>query len=207
MSACAYCAAEVHDTVICGRCIGILKQDLRMMPDHAAEIHVAMQRMVNMVERNDGGKSADTALVFNEKAAEVLHDMRGTLVGWCRLLWEERHIGLPHKNTIRALSDHLLGNVNILVSHSAAGELADEVATLVRDAVKVIDSPELRSRVELGPCIETVANDPCPGPVVAYIYADGDMMGNWRCVHCKREWQPREWRDVGPLIMAREEAA
>jgi hypothetical protein len=178
-----------------------------MMPDHAAEIHVAMQRMVNMVERNDGGKSADTALVFNEKAAEVLHDMRGTLVGWCRLLSEERHIEVPHKNTIRALSAHLLGNVNILVSHAAAGELAGEVAKLVRDAVKVIDSPELRSRVELGPCVAVIGDDPCPGPVVAYIYADGDMMHNWRCVRCKQEWEPPEWRKVGPMIMARKEAA
>lgn len=207
MSACGFCGSEVQDTVICPRCVRVTDSDLERMPSLAVDVHTAMQRMVNMAEKNDGGKSAEIALAFNEKAAEVLHDMRGGLVGWCRLLWDEKQVPLPDRNTIAAISGHVRDNLTILASHAAAGDLVDEVAKMVRSAFDVIDSPTLRMFVELGPCVEIIGNDPCTGTVVARTYHDATVMGNWRCKRCLKEWQPTEWDKVGPQIVARRDAA
>jgi hypothetical protein len=146
------------------------------------------------------------ATPYGKAAAASLREVRATLVSWTRLLAEEMGIPLP-RSSIGALSAHLRRHVHLLGNHEAAGDFVVEVSKLVKRIMVVIDSPTFRSKIPVGPCIEQVDELPCTGTVIAYTYADQDVVGTMACQRCKKEWPPREWLRVGPQILAKREAA
>jgi len=230
MSNCGFCQAECGDSFVCPRCVRVTSHNLADMRNHAVELTTVMIKDTAYSEKSDGGKSADPTIAwanmgdrfladvpgevernpiatpYQKQAAAVMRELHATLVQWTRLLNEERGIRLP-RNTIPSLAAHLRDNMRILAGHEAAGEFVAEITEIVKRIMQVIDSPPFRARVKVGNCIENIEGHVCPGDVIAYIYADGDMLGKLACVRCKREWEPTDWAKVGPAIVARKEAA
>ena len=145
------------------------------------------------------------ATPYGKAAAASLRDVRTTLVSWTRLLAEEMGVPLP-RNSIGALSAHLRRHVHLVANHEAAGEFVTEVSKLVKRIMVVIDSPTFRSKIPVGPCVMVWDELPCSGEVVAYTYADQDVIGTLACRQCKKEWPPREWHKIGPLIIRKKAA-
>lgn len=232
MSACQFCQSEVRDTIICGRCVNVTSHHLADMRMHAIELNNVMIKDINYSEKSDGGKSVDQttmwqrmgnqfltdvpklvednaiATPYQKAAAALTRELKATLVSWTRLLWEERQIAMPSRDTIPALAGHLRDNMRIIAGHEAAGEFVAEITKLVKQIMVVIDAPANRARIPVGPCPDTLeSGEHCPGQVTAIIPADEQVRPLMRCGHCKQEWYAESWASVGEKIIKRKAAA
>ena len=217
---------------ICQRCETQLSHHLGDMASHRQELIVALTRQVRMAAVNDGGRGSNLALDWKamgeeyldkitpaqvEKliralpparpAADAMHSQRATLVSWCRLLVEEMGFGYPPVDSIRAMSMHLEAHMHVWRTHPAAGEFVAEVRDLVRQILKVIDTPPNRTRITVGPCIVQVPPlPPCPGEVEAIVPRDESVPPVMRCKECRTEWGSEQWARTGELIRRKKEA-
>ena len=192
-------------------CLRLTRSRLHRVPQLVSDLEVSLARMAVLAERTEGGKSAEKALAYTEAAGDALRKMRGVLVGWTRLLHEELGVGLPRDGLV-AMASHLSRHARRLVAHPAAAEWCDEVRLMVAEAVAVIDLPENRMRVTVGPCPEEYTGEhggkePCPGQVVAVIPNDEAVRPTMTCSACGAIWFPEQWTHAGSRILKRASAA
>jgi hypothetical protein len=235
MSTCQACTSTAPDGVsICGKCETDTRARLRQQEFYRQELLTVLARLTRTQALNDGGRATSLTLAWAQmgdrfldtiegrelrkiiaslppawKAASALHSQRSLLVSWCRLLNEEAGVALP-ADSVAAMAVHVHDQMPILRKHEAAGELVAEVRAIVGRIVKVIDLPDERTRVEVGPCPNLWPNDegqdePCPGQVTAHVPVDVTAVAYMRCGACRAEWPSREWYITGPRIQARQE--
>lgn len=218
------------DTTICGRCETQLRHHLADQEAHWEELVTALTRQVRMNAPSDGGRGSGSALDWKrmgdrfldtlgakeidrlvaslppaKAAADALHAQRQMLVSWCRLLVEEMQLDYPPADTVSSMSMHLERNLGVLHTHEAAPELVTEVRDLVRQVLKVIDTPANRMRINVGPCPEDdEAGDPCVGEVVAVVPHDETVPPMMFCAMCRAEWDSKQWSRVGARILRRQ---
>jgi hypothetical protein len=199
-----------HDQdMICLPCLRQTRERLHRLPGLIEDLETSLAGMAVLAERNDGGKSAQTALAYTEAAGDALREIRQMLIGWTRLLHEEKHVPLPADRLVSMVA-HLSVHAGKLVTHPAADEWVGEVAETVRDATTVIDLPINRLRVRVGPCPENQENEdgdylgPCPGMVTAIIPTDQQTRPTMTCGYCKTVWYPEQWNSVGHKILQRQ---
>lgn len=225
------CGEPITDTrTICARCENQLSHHLGDMAAHRQELVVALTRQVRMAAANDGGRGSSLALDWKRMgerhldtlkpeelrrlvaslpparpAADAMHAQRALLVAWCRLLVEELDLGYPPRDSVRAMSLHLEAHLPVLHTHPAAPELVAEVRDLVRQILKVIDTPTNRMRVNVGPCPEDdETGDPCIGHVEAVVPRDESVPPMMRCMICRAEWDATQWSRTGVRILRRQ---
>jgi len=233
IQSCTYCQSEVHDQIICPRCVRVVAAHLADMRMHAVELNNVMIKDTNYAAKSDGGKSADQttmwqrmgnqfledvpklvednpiATPYQKAAAALSRELKAMLVSWTRLLWEERQIAMPTRDTIPALADHLKGNMRIIAGHEAAGEFVAEIAKLVKQIMVVIDAPPFRGRVKVPePCPEPWhEGGDCEGLVIATFPADTSLPPLMTCQRCKHEWTSDQWSALGDRMLKRRGAA
>jgi hypothetical protein len=217
---------------LCRACERKLKHNLADMEAHRRELLTALTRMVRMTAPNDGGRStpnlawssmgdrylesiseAEVARILATlppavKPAQELHAQKSLLVSWARSFMQDNdRLPMP-ADTVASLSAHLASWLPYIRKHEAAGEFVAEVREQVRRIFTVIDTPANRTRITVGPCPETLAEDghgeqECPGQVVAIIPADEDIRPTMTCGYCKTEWAPEQWHRAGQRILKR----
>lgn len=149
---CTACGSPVKDQAyLCQGCTDRLSRDLGDVGALAAELQTTRHKQDRMAGAATGvlSRSADKPLPWNQHAAEVDDALRATVVGWVRVVLEERG-GRPPVDTMRALSGFLLASVEWIRHHADAAECADEIADAVARARQAVDRRQ--SRNYAGPC-------------------------------------------------------
>lgn len=209
------CGTPVDDTFICAKCEWQLRIDLGDQEAHRRELLTTLARQVRMAPPPDGGRSSSNPAMewkrFGNRhldtitreelnrviarlpparpAGDTLSAQQALLVAWCRLLVDDLGLGLPPGATVQAMSLHLERHMDVLRKHEAVPELRAEVRDLVARVWKVIDTPENRVRLNLGPCPEDdETGDQCTGEVIATMPWDDRLPITMRCPICKTEW-------------------
>jgi len=92
-------------------------------------------------------------LRLNEPAMRVRADITGVLSSWVLTVVDERSVSGPRHTGVEVLAAFLEHHLDWLAAHTAAVDLAEEVAQLVAAGGRVLD-PRPTRQVELGPCVE-----------------------------------------------------
>jgi hypothetical protein len=85
-------------------------------------------------------------------------DMLSVLASWCGLVAAERPVRPPRRREVRYLVPFLLGHLDWLAAHPAAGSLHAEVGELALAARAVLDDAE--APASLGRCIRPECGQP-----------------------------------------------
>lgn len=116
---------------LCQRCTAGIGRDAFK----AAELHGALGQVLagggGRGESGPGG--ASTGVELHPVAVEARGAIRATLVGLCRLVAEERGLGLPADDVVD-MARYLARHAQWLAAHRAAGEHAAELRDVASDA-------------------------------------------------------------------------
>jgi hypothetical protein len=121
------------------------------------------------VIRKSPRKSA-TSDSMNPAAAEVRSTIRTVLASWAGLVSDERRLEPPARD-IPTLARFLGRHIQWLTRHPAAGDMAEEVRELTRNA-RDVAYPDSVRRVPVGCCPEI----DCDGELFAHIRAHDDLL-------------------------------
>lgn len=135
---CPSCNRPEHDGLLCTACTRALRLDLEHLPENWSILQEVITRQT---KRGDG--SGESALPFNPAASAVGWEVNNTITTWVRELDAGDTPGL--RPTIRSMVGWLLGRMQRIRGHKAAGELVDELRYACRSVRIAIDlPPELR---------------------------------------------------------------
>ena len=144
---CPSCGSRVPDWLLCRSCTDRLERDLTALPELMRELRTTYTRQ-SQAGTGNGGKGAETALVFDENAATVQDEVINTIGTWIR----EMDLGDTQNlaPNMRAWCRWLLDRINRIRGHAAGGELVDEIADCVKRVKRAIDRPA--DRLYCGKC-------------------------------------------------------
>lgn len=146
---------------LCRSCGEELVAGLESLPPLYDECGLLLEGSARSEVRTSGGPMP--GMPFNIAAAEVRSAILGVLGSWSGMVAKERRIG-PPRRSVAALAAFLATHADWLGRHTAAPEVSQEVARLVRSARRVA-YPQHTRRVPVGSCVETG----CPGELVAVV--------------------------------------
>lgn len=201
-TSCTACARPVKDQAyLCQGCTDRLARDLGDVGALARELQTTRLKQDRVTGAATGvlSRSADKPLPWNQHAAEIDDALRATVVGWVRVVVEERG-GRPPENTMQALSGFLLASVEWLRHHADAAECADEISDSVGRARQAVDRPA--SRTYFGPCGSVDYDD--NGPVAGCEPCRADLYGaaDDTALVCKVCSTPHDVADVRLYLVA-----
>lgn len=198
------CGTPTRDRYLCYGCDHRLQGYLTDLEWLNGELHTALTRMVRMTERGEGGRSAETALVFNQTAAERIRLNRATLAAWAKLIADDTAAPRPVNNATRVLVDWLTHQLPEMITHREdVTAFLDEIRNCRNESQRIVDLPVNRSTFEAGPCPEDVEDHPCDGIVWAVIPRDPDKRPRLECRGCRSVWYAEQWERTGRRIVAR----
>ncbi len=197
------CDRPVADGYVCMRCAHTLEQALGDIPAVVHQLNLTLAKAGRFSARNERVGS-ETPLPLDPRASQAASNLRAHLVGWVRLVAEERGLPLP-ADTLDAMSRFLLANVEWLRHHEAGHEAVAELAHShvhgperscsgdICVIMRLIDRPA--ERWYAGPCTA--------GDCGADLYASAEK-GNVDCRDCgatydvaaRRAWLLTEAEDV-----------
>lgn len=188
------CGTPTRDRFLCYGCGHRLEGYLTDLHDLNGELHTALTRMVRMSERSDGGKSAETALVFNQTAAERIRLNRATMVAWVRIVAADTGTPSPVNTSTRILVDWLADVLPEIIAHREdAPAFLDEIRDCRDQSQRIVDLPVNRSTFEAGKCPEVGEAGPCDGKVWAVFPRDLERRPRVECRTCRTVWYGEQW--------------
>ena len=168
-----------------------LERDPVQAADLYDELALALSGTGTSGEKTSG--TPDRGSTINDRAADARSTIRAVLSSWCRLVAEERGIGLP-QDTPKATGAFLARHADWLAAHPAASEAADELHDLVRMA-HPIAYPTGARVFPVGPCVEAE----CAGTIKAILRrVDSLLPSSLVCdVDEAHAWPASEWLTLG----------
>lgn len=186
------------DTTLCGVCVDELERDLAETPATLEQLDVTISRQT-AIGYHEGGRNADTPMPFNVTASTVATALHRALARWTRTY------GGPAGDPTRQ-ARWLHGRLRIYIAgHHQAAAFHDETHRLLAEARRVIDRPQDRSRVYVGPCLD----DTCPGelwarfPFEDYDQFDRATHAEIACTECTASYPTVEWLRLGARLLKR----
>lgn len=173
--------------LLCTTCGERVGTSVRALPLLYAECEQALgPGSGGLTQRVSGSRAAGLAL--NEKAMDARSAMVGVLTSWSDLLVAEREVPAPGGRTVRQLADFVTRHLDWLLTHPAADDFVDEVATAETAARRVVDGDGTPR--ELGQCTQ-----PGCGSVVRSVVRAGAGGGNAVRVGCDtgHTLSPQQW--------------
>ncbi|MDH2425761.1 hypothetical protein [Sphaerisporangium sp. TRM90804] len=153
---------------ICWACDAELQRDLAEVPALEVDLGVTLSRQTRTGDR-EGGRPAETALPWDQRAATAAAELHATLVRWHRVLakgaprvagpicLECRHsscewsdLGRAPADTLADISRWVIRHRVRLLRHPAVAEAVDDLRAAVRGARRAIDRPP--ATWYAGPC-------------------------------------------------------
>jgi hypothetical protein len=172
---------------LCASCRAQLANHLTVLPDLYRRCEgILVHTRGRDLERVHGGLPGGISL--NDSAVAIRTEMMTVLASWAGLVVDERDVPRPLRRDVHALTDFLVLHLDWLALHPAAGELAAEIATLVRSAEDTI-SPDTAVRVELGPCNRSG----CDGVVSVVVGGDVEPTPNLMSCDGGHALPPQQW--------------
>lgn len=225
---CAGCDHPAHNQrVICVRCEGEARRKLSNQTSLHDDLTTEYLRLVRKTEQLRVTSARSFPIPYEAKAADLLRRQHSWLEGWTAVVLRLRpqQIG-PYCGTCRHTSCKTVRDTQppttpqipdmacyveaalpILRKKPEAAQLLSELRKLTGDIITVIDLPEIRTRINAGPCPKLWPHEgveePCPGQVEAIVPADETIPAVLRCTACHAEWPSVEWTTAGKRILAR----
>jgi hypothetical protein len=210
------CDRPVGDGYCCARCAHDLERALGDIPAVVHQLNLTLAKQTRYADRAERGGN-EQPLPMDPQASAAASELRAHLVGWVRLVAEERGWALP-EDTLDAMSRWMLHHVEWLRHHQAGHDCVEELTGDMRTARRVIDVPANRTTVPVGPCPEVTPPDPmfmvdarvpttvshCPGEVRAYIPNTDTQPARLECSACHTVWESWQWLRAGRRIKDRE---
>lgn len=155
---CVVCTRPVNGANLCAHCLGTVERALGDVPALEDELNITSTRQSVTGSRN-GSRSTTKPLPFNWSADHDLDDLRGTLVGWVRIIGPDvEKIGGPTcqgwcshmscnafgqevwpQDTLTSMSGWLLKHLNEIAQSDHADEIHDEIGYTVQQSYRAID--------------------------------------------------------------------
>jgi hypothetical protein len=172
---------------LCRADVAQAQRDLRALPGwHQA----LLERPVNGLGRT---RSSETPTPLSDRAGDVRHAIKATLVSWVHLTAEERtDPGTWPADNVPALAVWLAGHEAWLHAHPAAADYARELGDVVRQAQRAA-APGRSDLVTIGTC-PGFHGEPCGGRVVC----DPQTRDAW-CLTCRERGDHTWWRRYLPV--------
>lgn len=194
------------DDADCGGCLPRLAADgLRLCHFHtrriaddsrrAAELHDELALRLTGAglpgERTSG--TPDHGADLDPRAVDARAAIRHTLVAWCRLIADERGIGLP-ADTVPALGAYVARHAEWLAATEYADEVSDELHGLVSDAYPIA-YPSGARVFPIGDC----PHDGCAGTIKAILRrVDSLLPSSLQCdADEEHAWPADQWIALG----------
>lgn len=207
---CPYCGERSNDGMLCHRCVKATKRALARIIELWPTLQETITRRDRIGEPSEiRAQSIYGPLPYREPASNVANRVRADLVGWVRICADDYGADLP-RDTVPAMCRLLIDRARQLrTSNAAAGWASDMV--IARDSIlRAVDLTDRRAPA--GPCPEVTAdNEPCPGVIVTTYPVDETVPPRMDCTKptpdaavCSRSWPSKEWRALGPRILARQ---
>jgi len=143
--------------------------------------------------------TSDTTRLPNPAAVEARATVRHVLVGWCRLISEERGFLLP-PDTVEAMAAYIMVSATWLAATDYAAEVADELRDLRRQAWRVA-YPSGARVIEIAPCPQPG----CGGTVKAIVRPKDSLLpSELVCDACEEHrWPAGQWHSFRRAVKAR----
>lgn len=207
---CPYCGERSNDGMLCHRCTKATRRALGRVIELWPTLQETVTRRDRIGEASEiRSQSIHGPLPFREAASNVASRVRSDLVGWVRICAEDYGAELP-RDSVPAMCRLLIENAKRLRTSEAAAEWAGDIVTARDSILWAVDLMDRRAPA--GPCPELTAdNEPCPGVIVATYPIDETLPPRMDCTKptpdatvCSRSWPSKEWRQLGPRILARQ---
>lgn len=209
MSTCPACSGRSRDGMLCHGCMRTTRKAL----EHIAEWWPILEETITRQARLRTPAASGAVfrpLPFEVEASKLADEIHTDLVGWVRMAAE---VGAPwpEQGDTPHLATHLVTHLDVLRHHDAADSLptVDDWPTRIR---RMVDYPDERGRIKVGPCPETAEDGPCAGLVWARFFeAERPTM---TCEPakpgdpstCGKVWVAEQFREASNRILARLEA-
>ncbi|PPK65658.1 hypothetical protein V5P93_005127 [Actinokineospora auranticolor] len=157
----------------CDRCRQALRDELRALPGlhESCAQSLTPGRRPEVVRVKGGGIPGGISL--NPTAVSVRASVLGVLSSWTALIVDELGVERPPSRRVHVLSTFLYRNLDWLLAHEAAADLAEEITDLA-DAARAVLDPSTSERVDLGSC----GTPGCGMTVYATIGAGSDAVAH-----------------------------
>jgi hypothetical protein len=176
---------------LCGHCLRTMERDAWK----AAQLYAALGQALAGGGRADSGPGgSSTGVDLNDAAVEARGTIRATLVGLCRMIAEERGIGLPEDRVV-AMAAYVSTHARWLAAHAAADEHARDLRDVATDGRSWrVAYAVAGDRTLIGLCNRPQTaedGDPVPCGTRLYVREGADWV---TCDGCGAEGTVRWWR-------------
>lgn len=181
--------------------LNLCEVDTRRLGEDAMEAARLYDELGNQLTAGGGwgqrtSGSREPGLRFNARVADARNTVRQVLVGWARVVSEERGVGLPADDN-HAIAAYLALHAQWLAAHPAAKEAADELREAAHGEPLRVARPSGARVMALCPC----PRPECPGDVHAIIRPDDPLLP--RLLRCDEDeehvWPAERWREFEGL--------
>lgn len=175
---------------LCRRCGTLLQQRLAELPARRDALRATLGGLRASVKGENRPTKGTPPVPLNLAAHDHLTEMHATVVSWVRLVTEERSLRGPDRDDLNVLSSWLLSQLDWLLDHPAAGDLAEEIRDLSRVADALARTREQWHRLPVK----------CPR-------CDAQEIGRWdgadhvACTSCGETWHEDDYARL-VLILA-----
>lgn len=170
----------------CAACGSAVRSCLGELPDIYADCEAALLPRRHGPLRPVGGARRHSGPPLDEGAMATRSRILGTLSSWAALVADERGVGAPRRRPAE-LAAFLLGHLDWLLCHPAAGDFVEELldaAETARRAAYV--KPSLVTN--LGSCV----HPGCARPLSPAPLTGAKDVGQVRCA-AGHTWLPHQW--------------
>jgi len=210
---------------LCLLCVRRLEQDAIAAARLFDELAQALLPVRGVTGSGGGGSGIGAGLTLDDRAVDARAAIRAVLTSWVKLIAEERRISLPLRTLMTveprpvgfvgpmrllghtvaddstyAMGAYIARHARWLATHGAAGDAADELATLAHGAARGIAYPEGARRVAISGC----PNDGCAGELRAVIRAVDSLLPS--AIVCtvdpEHMWTTAQWHRLGRQLQA-----
>ena len=148
-------------------------------------------------------------ILFEAQASKLLSRQRWLLTKWLRYVNHLRPLaGLPQPPwSVAVMGGWLAHSLSVLRRKTQAAEMLRDFRDLDAAIMALIDLPEMRTQIYVGPCPNKWPNqettEHCPGQVEAYVPADENAPAYLHCGACDAQWPSWQWSRAGHEINKR----
>jgi hypothetical protein len=167
---CPICLSPTRDGLVDRACTNAVLKDLASLPEWMAELDLQLTRQGQLGTGN-GGRGAETPLVFDSRSSETRDLIVNTVGTWVRDMAETYADTEDPGPDMAAWCAWLVRRIERIRGHQAVRPMADELRHCVVLAIQAVDLPQVR--LTCGPC------PTCGKPVSAPVGADEGV-----CRHC-----------------------
>ncbi|WP_427130351.1 hypothetical protein [Pseudarthrobacter sp. S9] len=174
-----------NNAVICEVCEAGLDQALGDLDSLLEDLETALARQARKRPARGNHECDDKPLPYDLGASKASGDLKAALVGWARLVSEERDVELTCEDSSLSISSWLMHHVHWLAMHEAAADAYSEIVGAVNNIRRTIDiAPDTRY---IGPCGADINGFECTDT----LWAIGDSDAT-RCKTCGTVWDARD---------------